>query len=191
MGPPQHTVFDFRVESFLSKKIPHEGPMLEIRQEQGDLEWTIEETRGRGVRVSGEPMLMVGSRYMLFLQWPPKDNLALRRRPHHEATFEGVTGKSGELGELLILGSVAGQVRIVNDVAVMPQEEGMERKADWRFKRDPQILGLSEAQLVAAVRAAIQQYEDEIRTVLSEGREAVAAQEALRYIVTPRPPEER
>ncbi len=151
--PNQHTVFEVQV----IRSLKHSGQTAPtsyfVRQNQGDLAWQSGRSTGVGLRMEGEPMLRVGERYILFLGDPYK-NPRVRQRGYGIATVGGVTGRSGEVGELMLAyQGTRAQLLISGGRTSVPQEDGREPFPDWSFRDGTPrtMLGLTEAQAIRII----------------------------------------
>lgn len=144
----QHTIFSFTVERYIRKGPVESARILLIRQNQGHLPWIDPDgARGIGLRVDGEPMLQVGTRYVLFLRseldgtvFKDADNLT--PNPYEAAEFRLVHPR------FAIWPIVKGEVSnpVDNEIPPFPSN---------RFDAGKQLLGVSERVAEELIREAI------------------------------------
>lgn len=161
----QHTVFTVHVE----KAIKHPGRLapqqLKVRQNQGNLPWVQGESKGLGLRRDGEPILQVGSRYILFLS-SVTASPRLKEIGYFSATIDGVTGRSGELDELMLsFSGTWSQILIKSGLTSVPQEQGRSSFPDWKFSMGPEkkLTGLKEKDAIALIEKVLREAPDRIK----------------------------
>jgi hypothetical protein len=175
-GSLQHTVFAFRVEKWIKNDLRLQTPLVKVRQEMGDLPWQDGAKAGVGFRIVGEPMLIPGNRYLLFLL----RNGDPDRSKFRFAEFGGVRGVDGETDELSIHGGEFGQILIRDGKLTFPQVSGEPYRPDWRFEKGPQLLGLREKQAMAVLSEALR--ERRRRDAEEEARIKEAMEDARRQV---------
>ena len=182
-GALQHTVFGFRVDRILKDEYGLKSRVIHVRQEMGDLPWQEGESSGAGFRFLGEPMLIVGNRYLLILQRPNLGGM-----PFPRAMYKGVHGKSGEVGEHYIPNGAYGQILIQDSKLMPPYFDDGKQAPWWRFETGPQLLGLTEGQAVQLILSLKTKHQAAKR--LEEERARRETERQLQIKKKPRPPED-
>lgn len=152
--PNQHTVFEVQVIRSLKHPEQTAPESYLVRQNQGDLPWQSGNSTGVGLRIEGEPMLRIGERYLFFLKDVYDGNPRIRAQGYGVSTVGGVTGRSGEYGELQFAASGTGAQWLISGGRIaVPKEEGREPFPDWTFRSGAPttVLGLTEAEAVRVI----------------------------------------
>ena len=155
-GPKQHTVFRFVVERDLRG-----GPgVLSIRQNHGDLQFQGPDGTYSGTRLDDEPLLDVGSRYLMFLTYAVKQRAGINKHAV-TGTAAGARGVVGLSDELLVLGAVSGVYPLQEGRLVdFPKGPEFEFAAqDFRDIGRP-LTGLSEEGAVDVIKNALKKASD-------------------------------
>jgi hypothetical protein len=145
----QHTVFAFKVEEVILGESLGPDPVIQVRQNQGNLRWADGQHRGVGMRLHDEPMLRVGCRYMLLL---------VDQKGPHQATVGVITGPAAEACEHIITGGGYGMF-LIEDERLKPVPfdiQGYDVFGPWSFPSgDPKTLfGMTVQEAAEAIRKA-------------------------------------
>ena len=160
----QHTVYEFYVDFRLKDDDRRRDRVIKVRQSMGNLPWSRGENSGIGMRIMGEPMLVPGKRYLLFLGGVP--------------------------GDYTIPNKEYGQIVIERDRLLFPQIPGKPVREPWRFKRGPQLLGLSERAAIELILKEFTLRDAEVKAEEKKARIETVRQLKIAKRKRPLPPED-
>lgn len=144
-GSAQHTVFLFAIEDQLKSSTGERPGILKVYQEGGSLPWIELDGKvvGSGFAIRENPLLRLGERYCLFLRKLSDPSNYLRKLGYVPETRNGVSGKVGELDELLFADFRRGRLLLKGGKTQM-QPDTIPEDAHWRFRTGEQILDVDE-----------------------------------------------
>jgi hypothetical protein len=153
-GPHQHTVYAFAVEEYLKNPEPVAPPVVKVWQQGGPLPWSFDRFSGVGWRMGEDPMLNVGDRYCLFLRRGADRPGEHRRRGYVTGSRPWGHGKISELDEYGYAHIWRGKLLLGDGLSRAP---GIDHPPyyHWAFETGPQIVGVSEAEALAAIREEV------------------------------------
>jgi len=158
-GQIQHVVYALAVEHCLKPAARDSPPLLKVYQQGGWLPWSDDDgrTRGAGYAVINDPPLIVGGRYVLFLDKPDDPLGRDRRRGYVAGSYGNVSGKIAELDEYRAADHWRGKLLISDGTTRFPSASSDETEAHWRFEDpdSPQILDVPEEQALRSIQRAV------------------------------------
>ncbi len=142
------TVFSVGVERYLrSTGAPQQPPVLDVWQHGGAFDGLLRITEE-------DPLLSVGSRYLLFLK--TSDTPENRLAGGLTWMVDGVAGIGAHLDEYRVTEHLTGKVLLIGGRTALPQDPNLPNLRPWRFRRDGDtLLNLPEEEAIERVRLAV------------------------------------
>jgi hypothetical protein len=146
----RHTVIAVVVDNVLKQFEPLASPVIKVRHVGGEGVRINREGKAVPFQSVGDPMLVIGNRYVLFLKSilaGPEAERAVKKG-YTIANIDGVEGPAGELDEMWLIHGLAGHFLVKDGVLSPPNSE----TRGWRFHFGPQLMGLPLNEAVSLIR---------------------------------------
>ncbi|MDE2125389.1 MAG: hypothetical protein KGJ62_02245 [Armatimonadetes bacterium] len=154
-GPLMVTVFLVAVERYLSNPGPGAPGIIKVSVDGGDLPCRSGRSRCIGFRDLGQPMLVPGARYILFLRAHGRPSPEALQRGYYLSVSNGVRRKESEFDEYGLAEPWRGQILLEHGMTFAPQSEGDATGTDWKFDDGERLVGLPESIAEQEIEAAV------------------------------------